>query len=84
MLRVILLVAGVAALVWLVRRAFEPASRDSGAARAARDDPRTGVDELVRCAHCGVHVPRIEAQTVDGRHFCSREHARLGAGGDKA
>jgi len=29
-------------------------------------------------------VPRIEAQVVDGRHFCSREHARLGARGDKA
>jgi uncharacterized protein len=83
MLRVILLVAGVAALVWLVRRAFEPASSEPGPERAARDGARAGVDELVRCAHCGVHVPRVEAQTLDGRHFCSREHARLGASGDK-
>jgi len=53
------------------------------AVRAARDGAKAGVDELVRCAHCGVHVPRVEAQALDGRHFCSSEHARLGARGDK-
>jgi uncharacterized protein len=33
----------------------------------------------VRCAHCGVHLPRVEAQTQNGRQFCSPEHARLGS-----
>ena len=78
MLRVILLTLSIAALVWLLRRAFvSDADRTRPGARESGDD---AADELVRCAHCGVHVPRIDAQTQDGRHFCSREHARLGTG----
>lgn len=78
MLRVILLALSIAGLVWLVRRAF---NSDSGrSAGEGRDPKEVAVDALVRCAHCGVHVPRIDAQTRDGRYFCSREHARLGDG----
>jgi len=35
--------------------------------------------ELVRCAHCGVHLPRSEARQAAGALYCSEEHARLGA-----
>lgn len=71
---------GVAALIWLVRRAFDPGAGRQDADSVPRAEPSREVDELVRCAHCGVHVPRVEAKTQDGRHFCSREHARLGTG----
>ncbi len=31
----------------------------------------------VQCARCGVHLPAGHAlQHVDGRHYCSPEHAR--------
>jgi len=83
MLRVILLLAGVAALIWLVRRAFDPSATRPGSDRSPDAAAPSSVDELVRCAHCGVHVPRVEAQTRDGRHFCSREHARLGGKEDR-
>ena len=76
MLRVILLIAAVAALVWLLRRAFAP---KPDAREAPRADPKSAVDELVRCAHCGLHVPRNGAALRDGRHYCSDAHARLGA-----
>jgi len=83
MLRVVLLLAGVAALVWLVRRAFDPAADRPARDRTdAQAGPR-GVDALVRCAHCGTHVPRAEAASKDGLHYCSEEHARLGVGEDR-
>jgi len=81
MLRVVLLLLGVVALVWLLRRAFDPKAERSDAVRA---EAKPEVDDLVRCAHCGVHVPRIEAQAREGRHFCSREHARLGGDEDRS
>jgi len=81
MLRVVLLLLGVGALVWLLRRSFQSNAERSDAVGA---EPKPEVDELVRCAHCGVHVPRIEAQTRDGRHFCSREHAQLGGDEDRS
>ncbi|HYG41734.1 MAG TPA: PP0621 family protein [Bordetella sp.] len=36
------------------------------------------VESMVRCAHCGIHLPRSEAVMLEGKVWCSREHARLG------
>jgi uncharacterized protein len=33
---------------------------------------------MVRCAHCGIHMPRSEAVLSDGKTWCSPEHAKLG------
>jgi uncharacterized protein len=32
---------------------------------------------MVRCIHCGVHLPRSESITSEGKFFCSEEHRRL-------
>jgi uncharacterized protein len=69
--RLVLLALAVLVLVWLVRRAL--GARRGG---AAPRDAHGGA--LVRCAHCGVHLPRAEARVADGRDYCSEEHARLG------
>jgi len=69
--RLILLGLAVLILVWLVRRALH--SRQGGAAR-----PPGAPGELVRCAHCDVHLPRAEARVADSGLYCSDEHARLG------
>jgi uncharacterized protein len=39
--------------------------------------PTTGED-MVRCAVCGVHLPRSESFISRGKFFCSDEHRRLG------
>ncbi|WP_374048252.1 MULTISPECIES: PP0621 family protein [Thiothrix] len=31
---------------------------------------------MVRCEHCGLHVPAPEAISQGGKHFCSLEHAQ--------
>jgi uncharacterized protein len=36
-------------------------------------------EAMVRCAHCGVHLPESEAITKAGVNFCSQAHASLGA-----
>lgn len=71
--RIILLALAVVVLVWLVRRALSASSRDRDGSSARRG-------ELVRCARCGLHLPKAEAQSVAGRYFCSEEHARGSAG----
>ncbi len=35
-------------------------------------------EEMVRCAHCGVHLPRSEAALLDQNTWCSPAHANLG------
>jgi uncharacterized protein len=35
-------------------------------------------EAMVRCAHCGVHLPRSEASLIDQNTWCSTAHAKLG------
>jgi len=71
--RLVVLVLLVVAVVWLLRRALRgPVVKD-----AMKQKPATA-DELVACAHCGVHLPRAEARAGAGGLYCSEEHARLG------
>lgn len=37
-------------------------------------------EAMVRCEHCGIHLPRSEAFLSNGRIWCGPEHARLGQG----
>ncbi len=71
MSRLILLLA-IATLVWLIYSAHK---RRSEAAKRAR--PRRITTRMVRCDHCGLHVPENEAIQGQGRHYCSEEHRRL-------
>jgi uncharacterized protein len=58
-------------VVWLLKRALA-GPRERGTAAGAP------AGELVRCAHCGVNLPKAEARSAGGRHYCSEEHWRLG------
>ncbi|WP_158215249.1 PP0621 family protein [Candidimonas nitroreducens] len=40
--------------------------------------PVQAPETMVRCAHCGIHLPRSEAVLVQGKTWCSTEHAKLG------
>jgi uncharacterized protein len=35
------------------------------------------IEQMVACAHCGLHVPESEGVRAGG-FFCSEEHRRLG------
>ena len=34
-------------------------------------------EDMVRCSHCGVHLPRSESILAEGKFFCSEEHRRI-------
>ena len=74
--RLIVLILLVVFAVWLIRRAL----RASTKGRDAQAKPPGEIGELVRCARCGVHLPRAEARLAGGLLYCGEEHARLGAG----
>jgi uncharacterized protein len=74
--RFILLALAIFGLIWLLRRSFG----DQPEAPRAHTPPGKVHGDLVRCAHCGLHLPRAEARAKGGLHYCSAEHERLGAG----
>jgi uncharacterized protein len=82
--RLIVLIVIVVAAVWLLRRALRAAqAKDEPAGQAgpkASQAELNASQELVRCAHCGLLLPRGEARMAAGAIYCGEEHARLGAG----
>jgi uncharacterized protein len=73
-MRLLALILLAVIAVWLVRRALR-----ASAARQAQRKP-AAESELVRCARCGLHLPRAEARAAGEQLYCSEEHARLGPG----
>lgn len=73
--RLLFLAVIVLAGVWLVRRAL-------GRSDGAEAPPPRAAEDLVRCAQCGLLLPRAEARVAGGATYCSarcsEDHARRG------
>ncbi len=80
--RLLVLVVLVVVAVWLIRRALRASARnpDSSSPAGNADSSNNKSEELVRCANCGVLLPRAEARLAGGALYCTGEHARLGPG----
>ncbi|WP_208622029.1 PP0621 family protein [Bordetella genomosp. 12] len=66
--------------VWRMLNARNGRSPRAGAAPRRPGGPPAAkaAEPMVRCTHCGIHVPRSEAVLQNGQTWCSLEHARLG------
>lgn len=69
--------------LFYVRRALRggqrpPAGPQPGAPEPTRAEARGEIEQMVPCAHCGLHVPESEGVRGAGGFFCSEEHRRLG------
>jgi uncharacterized protein len=67
--KLILIVAGIFLAWWLLRKYFQ--------SFRSKQQPPSLAEDMVRCAHCGVHLPRSEGLADNGRIYCSEEHRRL-------
>jgi uncharacterized protein len=48
-------------------------------ANRAANRASTAAEPMVRCAHCGIYMPRSESLLIGKQTWCSEEHARLGS-----
>jgi uncharacterized protein len=65
---------GVAA--WFLVRALT--RKREPKAPAVPQQQADGVENMHRCAHCGLNVPASDALAEGGRWYCSEAHRRLG------
>jgi uncharacterized protein len=63
----------VLVVLWIALRLLRSARR-----RSMADRRGSTTVPLVRCAHCGTHVPAQDALERDHRHYCSVEHLNAG------
>lgn len=70
-MRLLLLIAAIVGVFLIVRTLL----RSSGRKPDAQPERLKQQGVVVRCAHCGVHVPQFEAYRSGTRMYCSRDHA---------
>lgn len=64
MSRLFFLIA-IAALVYLLIKSYR---------KNAPKQDESAAEDMVCCAHCGVHLPRSEGIQAQGQFFCSAAH----------
>ncbi|MBX9832079.1 MAG: hypothetical protein K2X78_03440 [Burkholderiaceae bacterium] len=69
---VLLVVLVVAIGIWRNRRA--PDSVD----KKPSPSPLALPQDMLACAHCGIHIPQAEALMLGSEAYCCAEHQRLG------
>jgi uncharacterized protein len=70
MAKIILLVLGLLLAYWILK------SYRRRVDRREPQEPAAGDEDMVRCAECGVHLPRSESVTTQGRFYCCADHER--------
>jgi uncharacterized protein len=68
MVKVLIIALAVVLLLWLLFGRAPRRSKPPGGAT------RGGAEDMVSCAHCGVHLPRSEALAARSLHYCSAAH----------
>ena len=71
---VLLVVLAIAIGIWRSRRAPEANASKTPA------PPLALPQNMLACAHCGVHIPQADALMVGEQAYCCTEHRRLGPG----
>jgi uncharacterized protein len=64
-IRLLIVLFAIVAVVLILRRMYR---------RPAPKRPLVAPGQMVRCAHCGLYLPRDEALHADEQDFCSTEH----------
>ena len=70
MAKILLVVLGLFIAYWILKSYKKKIER-----RAER--PAVGSEDMVRCAQCGVHLPRSESVGSDELFYCSADHRRI-------
>lgn len=69
-MRILFLIVAIVAVFMIVRTLLRRPPARSGAQEALKQE-----GPVVRCEHCGVHVPAAEVIRRDNVSFCSEDHA---------
>lgn len=66
----LLLLLAIVVVVYLLIRSF----RKNALEKNTPPQNVASAEDMVRCAHCGVHLPKGESVPAAGLFFCSAEH----------
>ena len=71
-MKFLLLVVGLFVAYWIFKAYKRALTRG-----AKRPTGAKGAEDMVRCAQCGVHMPRSESLMSGQAFYCTQEHRQL-------
>lgn len=71
MLKILIIAVAIGLLLWLL---FGRGARNARPPGSSKRSSGGAAEEMVTCAHCGVHLPRSEALAARSLHYCSAAH----------
>ena len=71
MVRLLFWIAVIAAAVWFWRKFKSPAAKQ-------QRPSEQGTIQMVRCAHCGLHLPQDRALSLRQEWYCTQAHLEQG------
>lgn len=63
--------------LWRGAKRVGTSDRGAASTRSGAGVASAAPERMVSCERCRVHLPVGEAVVVEGRYYCSHEHARL-------
>ena len=69
MSRLIFIIVIVALVYWLFKSYTRKLNKPD------QEQP-PGTQDMVSCAYCGIHLPKSESVSADGKYYCCAEHSR--------
>lgn len=69
----LILLALIGLLIYWILKSYARNAQRS----ADKPPPASEVEDMVRCAKCGVNLPKSESILSQGNFFCSDEHRKL-------
>ena len=69
MAKLLLLVIGLYVAYWILKGYRKKVQRRA-------DEPAAKSEDMVRCAQCGIHLPRGESLPAGNAFYCSADHRR--------
>lgn len=71
-MKILTILIAIAAIYWIWRTL-------SGSRRRVQPRQQAKEQNMVACAHCGLHVPVAEAIASAEQYYCCKEHSKLGS-----
>lgn len=70
----LLFLAAIVAVVYILLNSYRHRASGGKSPEKAEYPPRG--EDMVRCVHCGVHLPKSESILAGGKYYCSDAHLR--------
>ena len=75
MSRLLFLAVIIVVIYWLLKSFRKQLPLDDSPKESDRGEAASGqTEDMVRCVHCGVHLPKSESILAGGEFYCSKAH----------